>query len=155
MGGMSPRFNEDETHLIKLLAEHSGGARYEFIDDDELAHRSGLSSDRFHTALKALEGRGLIEERAMSGGSGKPSLAPAPRVLDLHREIQARHEAQRKAEQQPPDIVAQLQARARRHPVWARVIIVGLVAALVLPAIAALVTIIERAWRFYLFLSGG
>jgi len=128
-----------EIRCLRVLAER-------FQKNETLVHSSektlkalGLDNSEFSAVMRTLEALGAVELHE-SGDGEVGFVVTTAQSLQLVREIENKELKQKDA----PDIVAQLQARARQNPVLAWIIIGALVLAMGLSMLDNLTSLVER-----------
>jgi hypothetical protein len=132
-----------EIHCLRLLAERFQKNDPLVFRNEETLKALGLDKSEYSPVMRTLGALGAVECRELGDGEVGPVVITA-QSLQLVREIENKELTQKG----PPDIVAQLQTRARQNPVLAWIIIGALVLAMGLSILDNLTSLIQRiaAW---------
>lgn len=137
------RLSDKELDCLKVIARwFSEGKGQQFLGD-ETYKELGITAQEFTPIIRTMEHIGAVDNLGTCE-DGVISFRPTAHSLQLVREL----EQQRAAGTPPPDIVEQIEKRARRKPVLAWTIIAGLVLTMALSILDNLTSLIERiaAW---------
>ncbi|MFO0849565.1 MAG: hypothetical protein U0871_13560 [Gemmataceae bacterium] len=100
----------------------------------------GLAEETYHPVLKMLEQYGFISDVSNTMEQRYVSFRIEPLCVQVVRTLD---EDERKR-QEGKDIVEHFQATLRRHPVWGRVILAGLMLTVLLSAVSSITTILKN-----------
>jgi len=130
--------NEKEIQCVKVVATwFSEGKGRQFLGP-ETYEALGITAEEFTPTILTLQQAGAVENLGLDGHEVF-SFRPAAWSVQLVRELD-----RQKAASSPPDIVDQIEQRARRKPVVAWTIIVALVITMLLSILDNLTSLMQR-----------
>ncbi len=131
--------NEEEQNCIRFLAKCFSDNKV-FIQRDWAIEQMRVDVNKYVTLIRTMEGLGAVYNVSNTSKGHASSFEISPKVLQLARQLDV-EEQKAKA---PPDVVEQLQARARQNPCLARLIIIFLILALLIPLLNSLWELLEK-----------
>ncbi len=132
--------DEEEQRCIRHLAQWFEEGRTNYVQRDWVIGELNIDPEKYEPLIKKLEAHGIVENVQSTAGGVGVLFIISPYAVQVARQMD------RAAEQAAAgqDIVGQLQARARRKPWMAGVIVVFLILALLVPLINSLWELMER-----------
>jgi hypothetical protein len=118
MGYLSPR----DIQCLRVIARWFLESKTLMFRNAQTLNELGVGEKEFSPIMRTLEQFGAVSLGHVDDGEVH-TFQPLPGSLQVLREVESKEQAAK----DPPDIVAQLQARARRNPWTARLIVVVLV----------------------------
>lgn len=128
-----------ELECLKVIARWFSEGKGLQCLGDETCEALGITAEEFSPIILTMQHIGAVDNLRFHE-KGVSCFRPTAYSLQLVREL----EQQRAAGTPPPDIVEQIQQRARRKPLLAWAIIVGLVLTMVLSILSNVASLIER-----------
>jgi hypothetical protein len=133
-------YNEKERQCVRFLARCLQDGD-KLVDKDKLKKALEVDDREYNSLIRQMEVADAIRDATTSSmGIIVVALEISPHVTQLARDL----DREERIAQAPPDIVDKLQARARRHPWIARIIVTVLVLAIVVPLVNSIWELIEK-----------
>lgn len=135
--------NEEEQNCIRFLAKCFSDNKV-YIQRDWAIEQMGVDGNKYVTLIRTMEGLSAVYNVTDTSKGHASSFEILPKVLQLQRELDLEEERTKA----PPDIVEQLQARARQNPWIARLIVIFLILAMLIPLLNSLWELLEKIATF-------
>lgn len=138
------RLSDKELECLKVIARWFSEGKRAQARGVKTYEALGITAEEFTPIIRTMELIGAVEKLDQYDREGVISFRPTAYSLQLVREL----EQQRAAGTPPPDIVEQIEKRARRKPVLAWTIIAALVLTMAISILDNLTSLMERvaAW---------
>lgn len=143
--------NEKEQRVLRRISKWYREGKND-IDRDSAIAELQISDSEYNTIMLLMQDIGAIE--AKHGFPHEPNyvaldFTPLCHSEQLVRQMDTAIEIENKKRAAPPDIVEQLESRARQNPWTARLIIMFLILALLIPLLNSLWELLEKLCRVF------